>query len=103
MSVGETGHLVTIYISTGVICGAAVIITMLLIWRCMMKKDNPETQMKYSRPDEDRYKASNYEMTESLYENIMINHSGPQDDRLKDYDAELTELTVYENVTGIRP
>ncbi|RXN12472.1 B-cell receptor CD22-like protein [Labeo rohita] len=66
-------HLMIIYISTGVGCGAAVIITIVLIWRCMMtkRKDKPETQM---------------------------NHSGPQDDRLKDYDAESTE-PVYDTVT----
>ncbi|RXN33025.1 putative transposase element L1Md-A101/L1Md-A102/L1Md-A2 [Labeo rohita] len=88
-----------IYISTGVVCGAAVIITMLLIWRCMVKKrkDKPETQMDYSRPDEDRNEVSDVEMTERLYDNITVHHSAPYDDRLKD-DVESDE-PVYENVT----
>ncbi|XP_073698609.1 B-cell receptor CD22-like [Garra rufa] len=40
------GQLVILYISIGVFCGAAVIITMLLIWRRMVKKrkDELETQ-----------------------------------------------------------
>ncbi|XP_050957183.1 B-cell receptor CD22-like [Labeo rohita] len=106
VTVTVKGHLLIIYISTGVVCGAAVIITMLLIWRCMVKKrkDKPETQSKmdYSRPDEDRYEAFDVETTEPLYENIMMNHSGPQDDRLKDYDAESTE-PVYDTVTDDWP
>ncbi|XP_073697629.1 B-cell receptor CD22-like [Garra rufa] len=85
------GHLVILYLSIGVICGAAVIITMLLIWRSRMKKrkDALDTWTSHSRPDHKRRTASNVESPEFLYENVTMNHFTP-------CDAESTE-PVYEN------
>ncbi|KAI2647378.1 Sialoadhesin [Labeo rohita] len=47
VTVTVKGRPLIIYISTGVVCGAAVILTMLLISRCMVKKrkDKPETEL----------------------------------------------------------
>ncbi|KAL1281339.1 hypothetical protein QQF64_000142, partial [Cirrhinus molitorella] len=97
------GRLVIVYISTGVICGTAVIITMLLIWKSMVKKrkDKLENQSKMNYSDEDRYKVSDVGTTDPLYENIMRNHPRPHDDRLNN-DVEVTE-PVYENVMHHRP
>ncbi|XP_050976488.1 B-cell receptor CD22-like [Labeo rohita] len=91
------GCLVILYISIGVVCGAAVIIMMLLIRRSKMKKrkDTLETQMNISRPDYDRRSTSDVESHEPLYGNVQMNHSKP-------CDTEMTE-PVYENTTGDRP
>ncbi|RXN12345.1 B-cell receptor CD22-like protein [Labeo rohita] len=93
MSAGETGRLVILYISIGVVCGAAVIIMMLLIWRSRIKKRKAthETQMNHSTPDHDRCTASDVESTESLYENVTMNRS-------RCCDIEMSE-PVYENTT----
>uniref|UniRef100_A0A8C1U625 B-cell receptor CD22 n=1 Tax=Cyprinus carpio TaxID=7962 RepID=A0A8C1U625_CYPCA len=93
------GRLVILYISIGVVCGAAVIITVLLIWRSRVKKrkDNLETQMDHSRLEDGRYKVSDADTTECLYENVIMNYSRPHDDRLNDYDVESTE-PVYDNI-----
>ncbi|RXN12471.1 B-cell receptor CD22-like protein [Labeo rohita] len=73
----NSGRLVILYISIGVICGAAVIILMLLIWRSRMKKrkDTNKTQMSHSRPDHERRTASDVASTEPLYENVTTNPS----------------------------
>uniref|UniRef100_A0A8C1MLX9 B-cell receptor CD22 n=1 Tax=Cyprinus carpio TaxID=7962 RepID=A0A8C1MLX9_CYPCA len=104
VTVTVKGHLVMLYISIGVVCGAAVIITVLLIWRSRVKKrkDKLETQMDHSRPEDDRYKVSDVDTTERLYENVIMNYSRPHDDRLNDYEVESTE-PVYENVMRDRP
>uniref|UniRef100_A0A8C1IVL7 B-cell receptor CD22 n=1 Tax=Cyprinus carpio TaxID=7962 RepID=A0A8C1IVL7_CYPCA len=90
------GPLVILHISVGVICGAAVIITM-LIWRSRMKKrkNTLETQMNHSRPDHDRCTGSDVESTEPIYENVTMNHSRP-------CDVEMTE-PVYENTVHDKP
>ncbi|KAL1281324.1 hypothetical protein QQF64_000127 [Cirrhinus molitorella] len=91
------GSLAVLYLSIGVVCGAAAIFTMLLIWRKRIKKrkDTLETQMNLSRPDHDRCTASDVESTEPLYENVMINHSRP-------CDVDMTE-PVYGNTVRGRP
>ncbi|XP_050976463.1 B-cell receptor CD22-like isoform X2 [Labeo rohita] len=97
VTVTVKGRLVILYMSIGVACGAAVIITMLLIRRSKMKKrkDTLETQMNISRPDYDRRSTSDVESHEPLYGNVQMNHSKP-------CDTEMTE-PVYENTTGDRP
>ncbi|XP_052401342.1 B-cell receptor CD22-like [Carassius gibelio] len=101
VTVTVKGRLMILYISIGVVCGASVLITVLLIWRNRGKriKDNLEIQSKmdHSRPEDDRYKASDVDTTERLYENVIMNYSRAHDDSLNDYDVELTE-PVYENV-----
>ncbi|XP_073698610.1 B-cell receptor CD22-like [Garra rufa] len=76
VTINAKGHLVILYISILVICGAAVIITMLLVWRRMVKKkkDKLETWSKvnYSRPEDDRYNVSDIGTTDPLYENTML-------------------------------
>ncbi|XP_059407390.1 B-cell receptor CD22-like [Carassius carassius] len=90
ITVTVKGRLVKLYISVGVIFGAAVIITM-LIWRSRMKKrkNTLDTQINHSRPDNQICTASDVESTEPLYENVTMNHSRP-------CDIEMTE-PVYEN------
>ncbi|XP_042572030.1 B-cell receptor CD22-like [Cyprinus carpio] len=102
VTVTVKGHLVTLYIYVVVICGAAVIIVMLVIWRSRgkKKKDKLETQMNHSRPGDDRYKVSDVEMTEDLYENMI--HSRPADDGYKVSDVETPE-DLYENMNHSRP
>ncbi|XP_026107256.1 B-cell receptor CD22-like [Carassius auratus] len=101
VTVTVKGRLMILYISIGVVCGASVLITVLLIWRNRGKriKDNLKIQSKmdHSRPEDDRYKASDVDTTERLYENVIINYSRAHDDSLNDYDVESTE-PVYENV-----
>ncbi|RXN37563.1 B-cell receptor CD22-like protein [Labeo rohita] len=90
-------RLVTLYISIGVVCGVAVIITLLLIWRNRIKKrkNTLETQMNHSTPDHDSCIASDVESTEPLYGNVTMNRSRP-------CDIEMSE-PVYENTTCVRP
>ncbi|XP_051724734.1 B-cell receptor CD22-like isoform X1 [Ctenopharyngodon idella] len=86
------GHLVILYISIGVVCGAAVII-MMLIWgiRWMKKRNNTqESQMVHSRPHHDRLKACDVELNEPVYENVTA-------DQLNDCKPELNS-SVYENL-----
>ncbi|XP_050957194.1 contactin-5 [Labeo rohita] len=95
---GETveERLVILYISIGVVCGVAVIITLLLIWRSRIKKrkNTLETQMNHSTPDHDKCTASDVESTEPLYGNVTMNSSRP-------CDIEMSE-PVYENTTCVR-
>ncbi|XP_058625614.1 B-cell receptor CD22-like [Onychostoma macrolepis] len=95
VTVTVKGRFVILYISIGVICGAAA---MALIWRSRMKKrnDTQESQMNHSRSHHDKHKACDAEMNEPVYENVRINHSGPHHDKRKTCDAELNE-PVYEN------
>uniref|UniRef100_A0A8C1DLF2 B-cell receptor CD22 n=1 Tax=Cyprinus carpio carpio TaxID=630221 RepID=A0A8C1DLF2_CYPCA len=95
VTVTVKGPLVILHISVGVICGAAVIITM-LIWRSRMKKrkNSLEAQMNHSRPDHDRC-TSDAKSTEPIYENVTMNHSRP-------CDVEVTE-PVYENTMHDKP
>ncbi|XP_026096668.1 B-cell receptor CD22-like [Carassius auratus] len=69
VTVTVKGRLVILYISAGVVCGAAVIITILLIW--WVKKRN-KTQVNHSRPNHDRHKACNDELNEPVYANEMV-------------------------------
>ncbi|KAL1281343.1 hypothetical protein QQF64_000146 [Cirrhinus molitorella] len=94
------GRLVILYISIGVVGGAAAIITMLLIWRCRMKKR--KSKLDYSRPQDDRYNVCDAESTEQLYENVTLNHSRPHCNRIKSCDVEETD-PAYENFTHGRP
>ncbi|XP_051771145.1 B-cell receptor CD22-like [Ctenopharyngodon idella] len=75
VTVKVVGRLVILYISIGVICGAAVIITTLLIWRSRMKK-RMESQMNQSRPH-DRRKACNVELSEPVYMNVTLDMKMP--------------------------
>ncbi|XP_048051815.1 B-cell receptor CD22-like [Megalobrama amblycephala] len=73
LTVKEVGRLGILYISIGVICGAAVIIMLLLIWRSRrMKKrnDTMESEMNHSSPHHDRRKACDVELSEPVYENV---------------------------------
>ncbi|XP_067298545.1 B-cell receptor CD22-like, partial [Pseudorasbora parva] len=89
------GHPVILYVSVGVVCGAAVIITMLLIWgsRWMKKRnDTQETQMVQPIPHHDRRQACDVELDEPVYENFTA--AKPSFD---DYKPEL-DSSVYENL-----
>ncbi|XP_051734427.1 B-cell receptor CD22-like [Ctenopharyngodon idella] len=93
VTVTVKGHLVILYISIGVVCGAAVII-MMLIWgiRWMKKRNNTqESQMVHSRPHHDRHKACDVELSESVYENVTAA-------QLDDCKPELNSVSVYENL-----
>ncbi|XP_048051154.1 hemicentin-1-like isoform X2 [Megalobrama amblycephala] len=66
VTVTVKGHLVILYISIGVVCGAAVII-MMLVWGIKWMKnrnDTQESQMVHSRPHHD-----DVELSESVFEN----------------------------------
>ncbi|XP_051727510.1 B-cell receptor CD22-like [Ctenopharyngodon idella] len=103
-------RLVILYMSIGVVCGAAVVLTMLLVWRSRIKKRNDtlESQVKkmslvmmnQSRPHPDRSQASDVESNEPVYENITMNRSRPHHTRRQASDVELTE-PVYENLTYV--
>ncbi|XP_059366124.1 B-cell receptor CD22-like [Carassius carassius] len=89
VTVTVKGRLVILYISAGVVCGAAVIITILLIW--WVKKRN-KTQVNHSGPHHDRHKTCNDELNEPVYANEMAAQGGP--------DICKPELNspVYENI-----
>ncbi|XP_051734389.1 B-cell receptor CD22-like isoform X1 [Ctenopharyngodon idella] len=92
VTVTVKGHLVKLYTSIGVVCGAAVII-MMLIWgsRSLKKKnDTLKYQMNHSRPHHDRRKACDIEFSDPVYENTMA-------DQLDDCKPELNS-SVYENL-----
>ncbi|XP_067258628.1 B-cell receptor CD22-like [Chanodichthys erythropterus] len=92
VTVTVKGHLVILYISIGVVCGAAVIF-MMLVWRIRrMKKrnDTHESQMVDSRPPHDRHKACDVELSDPVYENVTA-------DQLDDCKSEL-DSSVYENL-----
>ncbi|XP_077057507.1 B-cell receptor CD22-like [Siphateles boraxobius] len=92
VTVKVLGSLVILYISIGVICGAAVII-MMLIWRTRwMKKKNEkqESQTNHSRPDDDRRNAYDVELNDPVYENATAA-------QLDDCKPEL-DSSLYENL-----
>ncbi|XP_048036011.1 B-cell receptor CD22-like [Megalobrama amblycephala] len=92
VTVTVKGHLVILYISIGVVCGAAVII-MMLVWgiRWMKKRnDTQESQMVDSRPHHDRHKACDVELSEPVYGNVTA-------DQLDDCKPKLNS-SVYENL-----
>ncbi|XP_051724465.1 B-cell receptor CD22-like [Ctenopharyngodon idella] len=92
VTVTVKGHLVILYISIGVVCGAAVII-MMLIWgiRWMKERNNTqESQMVHSRPHHDRHKSCDVELNEPVYENVTAA-------QLDDCKSELNS-SVYENL-----
>ncbi|XP_048051174.1 B-cell receptor CD22-like isoform X3 [Megalobrama amblycephala] len=74
VTVTDKDHLVILYLSIGVVCGAAVVLTMLLVWRSRMKKRNDtlDSQMNQSRPHPDRNQASDVEFNEPVYENVTV-------------------------------
>ncbi|CAM4446495.1 unnamed protein product [Leuciscus chuanchicus] len=86
-------RLVILYISIGGVCGAAVIITMLVIWgtRCLKQRnDTQESQINHSRPDHDRHNAYDVELSDPVYENVMAA-------QLDDCKPEL-DSSLYENL-----
>ncbi|XP_067296761.1 B-cell receptor CD22-like [Pseudorasbora parva] len=91
VTVTVKGHPVIIYISIGVVCGAAVIIMMLIWGSRWMKKRNitQETQMV---PHHDRRQACGIELNEPVYENLSASRLGSDD-----YKPDLNS-PVYENV-----
>ncbi|XP_048051256.1 B-cell receptor CD22-like [Megalobrama amblycephala] len=92
VTVTVKGHLVILYISIGVVCGAAVII-MMLVWgirRMKKRNDTQESQMVDSRPHHDRHKACDVELSNPVYENVTA-------DQLDDCKPELNS-SVYENL-----
>ncbi|XP_067296760.1 B-cell receptor CD22-like [Pseudorasbora parva] len=80
-----------IYISIGVVCGAAVIIMMLICGSRWMKKRNNtrETQMV---PHHDRRQACDVELNESVYENLTTAQLG------SDGNKPELDSSVYENL-----
>ncbi|XDV16415.1 hypothetical protein PO909_016140, partial [Leuciscus waleckii] len=91
--VSVAGRLVILYISIGGVCGAAVIITMLVIWgtrRMKKRNDTQESQMNHSRPDHDRHNAYDVELSDPVYENEMAA-------QLDDCKPEL-DSSLYENL-----
>ncbi|XP_067298544.1 carcinoembryonic antigen-related cell adhesion molecule 21-like [Pseudorasbora parva] len=93
LNVTSAGHPVILYVSVGVVCGAAVIFTMLLIWgsRWMKKrKDTQETQMVQSIPHHDKQQVCDVELNEPVYENVTAH-------QLDDCKSDLN-TSVYENL-----
>uniref|UniRef100_A0A8C1WKZ8 Ig-like domain-containing protein n=1 Tax=Cyprinus carpio TaxID=7962 RepID=A0A8C1WKZ8_CYPCA len=72
VTVTVKGRLVILYISAGVVCGATVIITILLIWGCRWIKKRNKAEVNHSGPHHDRHKACNDELNEPVYENIPV-------------------------------
>ncbi|XP_077057498.1 B-cell receptor CD22-like [Siphateles boraxobius] len=93
VTVKVAGRLVILYTSIGGVCGAAVIITMLVIWRswCLKKRNcTQESQMNLSKPDHDRHHAYDVELNDPVYENITTA-------QLDDCSPEL-DSSLYENL-----
>ncbi|XP_039503483.1 B-cell receptor CD22-like [Pimephales promelas] len=67
VTVKVLGSLLILYTSIGVICGAAVII-MMLIWgsRWMKKRNDTQAKMNHPRPDHD------VELSDPVYENVTL-------------------------------
>ncbi|XP_016116195.1 B-cell receptor CD22-like [Sinocyclocheilus grahami] len=63
------GRLVILYISIGVVCGAAVVVIMVSRW---IKNRNgaQKSQINQSRPHDGLHKACNVEMTDPVYDNV---------------------------------
>ncbi|KAK7161056.1 hypothetical protein R3I94_003895 [Phoxinus phoxinus] len=93
VTVKVAGRLVILYISIGGVCGAAVIITMLVIWRSRSLKkrnDTQESQMNHPRPDHDRRDAYDVELSDDVYANVTAA-------QLDDCKPEL-DSSLYENL-----
>ncbi|XP_026141583.1 B-cell receptor CD22-like [Carassius auratus] len=94
VTVTVKGRLVIVYVSAGVVCGAAVIITILLICgsRWMKKRNKAQAKINHSGPHHERHKACNDELNEPVYANEMVVQCGP--------DVCKSELnsSVYENI-----
>ncbi|XDV16543.1 hypothetical protein PO909_016226, partial [Leuciscus waleckii] len=91
--VSVAGRLVILYISIGGVCGAAVIITMLVIWgtrRMKKRNDTQGSQMNHSRPDHDRHNTYNIKLSDPVYENVTAA-------QLDDCKPEL-DSSLYENL-----
>uniref|UniRef100_A0A8C1IVJ7 B-cell receptor CD22 n=1 Tax=Cyprinus carpio TaxID=7962 RepID=A0A8C1IVJ7_CYPCA len=89
VTVTVKGRLVILYISAGMVCGATVIITILLIW---WKKKRNKAEVNHSGPHHDRPKACNDELNEPVYENEMAAQRGP------DVCKPKLNSPVYENI-----
>ncbi|XP_059409035.1 B-cell receptor CD22-like [Carassius carassius] len=93
VTVTVKGHLVILYISIGVVCGAAVAIMLVSRW---IKNRNGEqkSQVDHSRPYNGLHKACIVEMTDPVYENIEATQH--------DSNTCKPELnsSVYENITN---
>uniref|UniRef100_A0A8C2GXS5 Ig-like domain-containing protein n=1 Tax=Cyprinus carpio TaxID=7962 RepID=A0A8C2GXS5_CYPCA len=85
------GRLVILYISAGVVCGAAVIM-ILLIWGCRWIKKRNKAEVNHSGPHHDRHKACNDELNEPVYENELAAQRGP------DVCKPKLNSPVYENI-----
>ncbi|XP_058632858.1 B-cell receptor CD22-like [Onychostoma macrolepis] len=79
VTVTVKGRLVILYISIGMVCVAAAIIAMALIWRSRMKKrnDTQESQMNHSRSHHDKHEACDAKMNEPVYENVGLDKKRP--------------------------
>ncbi|XP_043101232.1 LOW QUALITY PROTEIN: sialic acid-binding Ig-like lectin 5 [Puntigrus tetrazona] len=86
VSVTVKGRLVILYISIGAVCGAAVIIVMMLIWsRIVNRNDTQESQMNHPMSRQDIHKACDVQMDEPVYENVRLDKKRPYShQRLKD-------------------
>ncbi|KAG1955817.1 hypothetical protein F2P79_007803 [Pimephales promelas] len=93
VTVKVLGSLLILYTSIGVICGAAVII-MMLIWGSRWMKKRNDTQMNHPRPDHERRNAYDVELSDPVYENVTAF-------RLDDCEPEL-DSSLYENLPVIR-
>uniref|UniRef100_A0A8C2BKK4 B-cell receptor CD22 n=1 Tax=Cyprinus carpio TaxID=7962 RepID=A0A8C2BKK4_CYPCA len=74
------GRLVILYISIGVVCGAAAMIAIVLIWLSRKKMRNgvtQESQVNHFKRHDDRYKACDVEMNEPVYENVRLDMKRP--------------------------
>ncbi|KAG1955816.1 hypothetical protein F2P79_007802 [Pimephales promelas] len=68
------GRLVILYISIGAVCGAAVIIAMLVIWisRWRKKRNDTQAMMNHPQPDHERRNAYDVELSDPVYENVTL-------------------------------
>ncbi|XP_050957184.1 B-cell receptor CD22-like [Labeo rohita] len=75
LNIMSVGCPVILYISIAVVCGAAVVIMMLLIWQLKVKerKDTQESEMNQSRPRHNRCQ-SDVKLAESIYENVLVSY-----------------------------
>ncbi|XP_039503383.1 B-cell receptor CD22-like [Pimephales promelas] len=91
VTVKVLGSLLILYTSIGVICGAAVII-MMLIWgsRWMKKRNDTQAKMNHPRPDHERRNDYDVELSDLVYENVTAA-------RLDDCEPEL-DSSLYENL-----
>ncbi|XP_067298539.1 B-cell receptor CD22-like [Pseudorasbora parva] len=91
VTVTVKGRLVILYISIGVVCGAAVII-MMLIWGSMWMKKRNNTRETQMVPHHDRRQACDVELNESVYENLTAAQLG------SDGNKPELDSSVYENL-----